>query len=278
MFGLLLLAIVQIIVEVLPISSSGHMRLAALLAAALGHPLPEPPQYFDEFLHGFTLVAVLIFFRKVWVPVLVRLWQMLRQRGVLRDSQKKLLQLLTRVCGWVLVTTLITVAGYFCIKLSGVEAALAHPLFLALGFAGTAVGLLLCPLFQAKRWQGGFAKTLIITLAQVLACLLPGVSRFGTTAVIAIALGITPRRAVQWSWLIFMPLMLGASVVHGVGKFVLAGHNYFVFKPLFFGGCVLATCLSYALFAGVVWLFQTKRSWVLGLYMLIPIVLLFLVN
>ncbi|MBM3893409.1 undecaprenyl-diphosphate phosphatase [Candidatus Dependentiae bacterium] len=32
MFGLLPLAIIQIIVEVLPISSSGHMRLAALLA------------------------------------------------------------------------------------------------------------------------------------------------------------------------------------------------------------------------------------------------------
>ncbi|MBM3893407.1 undecaprenyl-diphosphate phosphatase [Candidatus Dependentiae bacterium] len=325
MFALLLLAVVQIIVEVLPISSSGHMRLAALLAGKLGYSLPEPPQYFDEFLHGFTLVTVLIFFRNVWVPVVVRLWQMLRQRRVLRDSQQRLLLLLGQVSGWVFVTTLLTVAAYFGIKCSGIEATLTHSLFLALGFVVTAVGLVF-PLFlgssswrpstglrlsgeeshshlksstesyseidkitftnhahpelveraKSDRTRKNGRRVLIITLAQVAACLLPGVSRFGATTVTAIALGISPRRAVQWSWLIFMPLMLGASLLHGIGKFVLIDHNYFVFNPLFFAVCVLAACMSYALFGGVVRLFQTKQSWLLGLYMLLPVSLLLL--
>ncbi len=321
----LLLAVVQIIVEVLPISSSGHMRLVALLAGKLGYTLPEPPQYFDEFLHGFTLVAVLIFFRNVWVPVVVRLWQVVRQRTALRDSQKRLLQLLMRVGGWVGITTLITVVGYFAIKRSGIEAALVHPLFLALGFAATGVGLVF-PLFlgssswrpstwlrlsgegshshlknstesyseidkitfthhahpelvelaESDRTRKSGQIVLIITLAQVAACLLPGISRFAATTVTALVLGISSRRAVQWSWLIFMPLMLGASLVHGVGTFVLANHNYFVFEPLFLSACLLATCLSYALFAGVVRLFQNNRSWLLGVYMLLPVSLLLL--
>ncbi len=340
MFGLLLLAMVQIIVEVLPISSSGHMRLAAMVADYVGYPLSELPLYCDELLHGFTLVAVLLYFRRLWVPVVVRLWEVVgvwRAGEALRDTQKKLLQLVLRLAGWVTVSTVITVVGYSIIKLSGVGDVLVAPLVLAVGFCITGIVLVICPLFlgsSSRRPSTGLrlsgsgvasdqkndadvhsreekvameklahpelveiqdaspewakpdrarkseahCKTIVIALAQVAACLLPGVSRFAMTVFAAIALGTSPRRAVQWSWLIFVPLMLGASVIHGVGRCLLADGNWFVFAPGFFVGCMLATSISYVLFALVMRLFQRRQSWILGLYMLVPLLLLMLIS
>ena len=103
--------------------------------------------------------------------------------------------------------------------------------------------------------------------------MLPGVSRFAATVFAGRLLGLSMRRSLQWSWFMFAPLMAMAGLIHGVGRFVFADQQWFVFEPLFFAGCVLATALSYTLFAAVLRLFQARRSWVLGLYMLLPIAL-----
>ena len=281
MYGLLFLAIVQIIVEVLPISSSGHMRIAGLLASRFGYSLPMQPHYFDEFLHTFTLVAMLIFFRHIWMPVLARLCAMVGswwQKKPLRDSQKKLRLMVLHIAGYVLLCSLITIAGYLLIKAFNIDMLLdAQPVLLGAGFGLTGLLLVLTSLLPQEttlQQSKPMGITILIAMAQLGACLLPGVSRFASTVFMGRLLGVSIRRSLQWSWLIFMPLMAAAGLVHGVGAFVLHDHNWFVFQPGFLAGCGLVTIVSYGLFAGVLRLFQTGRSWLIGLYMLLPVLVL----
>ena len=281
MYGLLFLAIVQIIVEVLPISSSGHMRVAELLASKFGYSLPVQPHYFDEFLHTFTLVAMLFFFRRVWMPVLRRLCTMAGAAWYsrpLRDTQKKLFFMVLHIAGCVVLSSAITIAGYLLIKAFNIDTLLdAQPVLLGAGFALTGLLLVLTSLLPSGLSMPSYkpmGMTVAIALAQVCACMLPGVSRFASTVFMGCLLGLPMRRSLQWSWLIFMPLMAAAGLVHGVGGFVLRDHNWFVLAPRFLAGCVLATALSYGLFTHVLRLFQARRSWLIGLYMLLPMLVL----
>ena len=92
MLELLLVAVVQIITEMAPISSSGHWRLVELLEplkwfdpgfakATPGRQAPSlgvgwnnvtmsggVPRYFDEFLHLYALIIIAWFFRRAWLP------------------------------------------------------------------------------------------------------------------------------------------------------------------------------------------------------------------
>jgi undecaprenyl-diphosphatase len=278
MLTLLLLAVVQIIVEVLPISSSGHMQLAEMLVRRAGWQMPLPPRYFDEFLHLFTLLMMIMFFRRQWLPLVRRLavisicwWQ----GRVLQASQKKLLQLTAQLAGYVILSVAATVAGYLVIKNNGIDQMIAaQPVFLAAGFGLTGLMLWLIswlPVVSNRR--NPLLITLLTIVAQLASCLLPGVSRFAGTVLAGRLFGVSARRSLQWSWLVFAPLMVAASMVHGVGYFILQGQHWFVCNPLFFGSCLLAGLVSYGVFAGVFFLFERRLVWLLAIYMLIPIVL-----
>ena len=65
-FQSILLGIIQGIAEFLPISSSGHLKVAQTLLS-----LPDVPLLFDVFLHLATLLAVFIYFRKKIADLLV---------------------------------------------------------------------------------------------------------------------------------------------------------------------------------------------------------------
>jgi len=67
LYQAVILALVQGFTEFLPISSSGHLALAPWL---LGWK--DPGLTFDIALHLGTLVAIIIYFFKDWVQVLVR--------------------------------------------------------------------------------------------------------------------------------------------------------------------------------------------------------------
>ncbi|NDD54036.1 undecaprenyl-diphosphate phosphatase [bacterium] len=268
MNSLILLAVIQIIAEVLPISSSGHLRLAELLAAQVGLPLPVQPHYFDEFLHLYTFLVVALFFRAVWLAWPRRLLAIALRwgRGArLTCMQVRLLRLCLRLTGNAALTMVITAGGYFLLKEGlGLNALLTHPLWLALGFFATALLLL----FGRQRAIHPHAVVLI-ALAQV-GAMLPGISRFAATTVVGMLVGLSPRRAMQWSWFIFMPLMFAASIIHGVGGCIIKQGAWLLLQPGMVLACVLAAVISYGCLALVQRAFVTGRAWLLGSYLLLP--------
>lgn len=276
---LIILAVVQIIVESLPISSSGHVALVSKIAAVWGYPLSALSHNGDAFLHIYTAVMVLIFFRKLWWPILRRLLLIcgaIKAGKPLRASQKNLLVLIGKQVVMLAATCGLTAVGYFLIKGgSATSVWYTAPQTMLAGFIVTATLLIL----GSVRWPHLPIKktthqlvllTLGITAAQVCA-VLPGISRFASTTVIGIILGLSPRRAVQWSWVIFMPLMAAAALVHGIGGMLLREHNYQALQPAVLAACIAASIISYWGLGLVQRLFLQRQVWLLGLYMLLPI-------
>lgn len=191
----LLLGIIQGATEFLPISSSGHLVLSeALLGVEEGGLLLEVT------LHAGTLVAVIIYFR-------ARLFWMAREamhRGGEGDKARKYIL-------WLLIAT--------------VPAGLAGLLFedaIARVFESSRValaGLLITgAILFSSRWcrERGISAEgppgLWMGLAQAVA-IIPGISRSGSTIATGMWCGVDRRDAAEFSFLLSIPAIGGASIL-----------------------------------------------------------------
>lgn len=198
---LLLHIFFQIILEMLPISSSSFVTLA------LGQQSSESVQLL---LHTFTVLVIGLYFFKPW-------WRYLRDFLKLK---KEAVVLVLSVIGADIVTTFC----YFLWKVVGVNWV---PLWCGL----VVTGLLLVslswiprPRSSTRSLNDGDSRSsfLILGLIQGIA-LLPGISRLGSTYVIARWLGYVPEKAFEYSWLIAWPLLVAGSAkgwwqLHQVGQ------------------------------------------------------------
>lgn len=199
-FQAIVLGILQGLAEFLPISSSAHLSLAPWL---LGWPAPGLA--FDVALHVGTLVAVLWYFRRDWVQLVVAAWSIVRTRRVETPEQR-------RVVFLVIASIPAGIAGLLLEEY-------AETVFRAPVITGTALivlGLLLWIVDRkapARRSLDEFTwrDALFIGCAQVLA-LVPGVSRSGATMTAGRALSIDRQSAAVFSFLMSMPIIGAAAV------------------------------------------------------------------
>ena len=200
--ALTLLALVQGLTEFLPVSSSGHLVLTQI---ALGYE--EPAMALDVALHVGTLLAVVVFYRKDLVALTHQaLAGDFREIGLLG-----LATLPTAVVGLIFKDT--------------IQDIFHDAKFASLGLLMTAVILLagerarriLVPLEagddeptpNAIGWRQAFA----IGCAQTVA-ILPGISRSGSTIAAGLMLGVAPATAARFSFLISIPVILGAAILN----------------------------------------------------------------
>ena len=185
------LGLVQGLTEFLPVSSDGHLVIGQTLLGLQGSHLA-----FDVFIHGATLLAILVYFRG-------------RLVGLMRRS------------AWAYVAKLalatlpvVVVATTFY---PWIQRAFAEPWLVPVFLAVT--GLLLLSLFFCPRDRGpgsgivepGWWTALAIGFLQSFA-LLPGISRSGTTIVAGIWMGLAPMAAAEFSFLLAIPAIVGAIV------------------------------------------------------------------
>ncbi|HEY2710231.1 MAG TPA: undecaprenyl-diphosphate phosphatase [Caulobacteraceae bacterium] len=201
----ILLAIVQGITELFPISSLGH---AVLLPALLGWKVDEGADGFLPFLvvmHLGTAIALLGYFWRDWfnfaTAVLVR-------RGPKAESER-------RVFWRVVVATIpAVIVGFFLEKL--LRHAFGSPV-LAAGFL-IANGVMLFAAERLKGRQGRqlsrlrYVDAVIIGFCQCLA-LIPGFSRSGATMAGGYLCGLDHEDAARFSFLTATPIILGATVL-----------------------------------------------------------------
>ena len=242
-FQAIVLGIVQGLSEFLPISSSAHLTLVPYV---LGWS--DPGLAFDVALHVGTLVAVLAFFWREWVSLLLAAKNIVVKRRIETDGERRVLYLL-----------IATIPGAIAGKLLNdlAETTFRSPLLIA--GALIVVGVLLWWVDHAmaqERQIGemGWKDALLIGLAQVCA-LVPGVSRSGATITTGRALRLTREGAAIFSFLISMPIIAGAALLKVPHVLKTAG----VTTPLVAG--VLASAISGWLAIGVLLRFVSHRSY-----------------
>lgn len=189
----LLLGLIQGLTEFLPVSSSGHLVISQAL---LG--IEQKGILFEIAVHVATLASVLIFYRRRVAELIV---------GTLRGERAAL-----EYVGKLAVATLPAVvvalaAGDF------IDAQFESATTAAWGLLATGAILWTTKLTigRAHAATPGWWVAWWIGCAQALA-IAPGISRSGTTVAAALALGVAPVAAAEFSFLMSVVAITGAAV------------------------------------------------------------------
>lgn len=176
------LGFIQGMTEFLPVSSSGHLVIFQHL-----FKLDQPPIFFDVLVHTATLAAVVFFFKH-------QLFSLSRQyiQNILIGS------------------TPTVIVGFFLQPYL-------EPLFSSLSIVGLGLittSALLFTTYKKTKTSHHITprKALIIGFFQALA-IIPGISRSGSTIASALLLGLKPKTAFTFSFLLSLPAILGALVL-----------------------------------------------------------------
>lgn len=207
----ILMGIVQGLSEFLPISSSAHLVFTSNFYKVFKgiEIVQESNQeiFLDIMLHLGTLIAVLIFFRK-------EIWQILKALYFgLKNKDYSSKDFKTGI--YIILGTVITVLIAFPMN-EVAEFLVFKPAIVGGLLIGTGI-LLLFSEFWAKRHGKNADVTLkssiLIAIAQGLAAL-PGFSRSGLTIATGLLTGSDRTTAAKYSFLLSIPIILGASMVY----------------------------------------------------------------
>lgn len=193
------LGILQGLTEFLPISSSAHLLLLPWVMGWESFGL-----LFDVLVHGGTLLAILIYFRRDWLQ--------LSRAFLTRGENDAPDQPGRRTAEAIVIGTLPAV---FFALLSGewLERSVRTPLVTVFTLSGFALLLLVADRIGKRRRELGSLGRLDglwIGLGQALA-LIPGVSRSGITITVALLLGFKRRDSARFSFLLAGPVIAGAA-------------------------------------------------------------------
>ncbi|MBD3273018.1 hypothetical protein GF385_01550 [Candidatus Dependentiae bacterium] len=293
---LILIIFLQIILESLPISSSGHLDLFSKI---LNFNIPE---YLEYFLHGPTIIVLMIVFYKDWFYLFyfllkgiferLRLFigRTVRRFGIAakidftqnsvtqkisKYSYSRLLKIFTKILLLVFVANVITTFIWFFRKHFLINKFLINSnLILFFGFCITAIFLFSLKLNLKRTININILfKFMILGIVQGVA-LLPGVSRFASVYASARLLKIPQRRAFQITFLLQFPLIL-AGFFLGLNKMIKISSLYKIFNLPIFIGILFATIISIFILFLCKRLAKNNKLWCLGFYMSIPILILF---
>lgn len=189
----IILGIIQGLTEFLPVSSSGHL---ALLQNYFG----EVNVSFDILLHVATLLAVIFYFFRDIAALI---------RGFFSFSWKNEN---FRIAIYLAIATIPAgIAGYF---LSGfIDEVFSSLLIVGIGFFISGIFLLAAGrAYVKKNKEVTLNESIFVGLAQALA-IIPGISRSGSTTSTGILFGLTREKAVKFSFLLSVPIILGAIIM-----------------------------------------------------------------
>lgn len=191
----IILGATQGVTEFLPISSDGHLVVAQRFLGI--ETVGRDALGFDILLHCGSLLAIAVGFRDVWMSLVA---------GLLRRDASA-----WRTAGLIVIATVPgVIAG---LLLQDVVAEMRSLTAAAVGFLITAVCLILgerAGRMREARISGPTAfEALLIGVAQACA-VLPGVSRSGLTVATGRALGVGRESALNFSFLMAVPIIAGA--------------------------------------------------------------------
>ncbi len=234
----IVMGIVQGLTEFLPVSSSGHLAIFKNIL----NIETDTGLLFDVLLHVATLIAIFLVFYKDVIKLVVEFFKIaadafvnvgryfqnlfskedkIRYKKLATSSYRRFVILL-------IVSTIPT--GILGVLLKGLVESVSDSL-LVTGFCliGTGSILLLADFFEERHKKpkdASYADAAFIGTAQGFATL-PGLSRSGTTIMAALLCGFDRKFAVKYSFLMSMPVILGAMLLElkDIGEAGLSGSD-----------------------------------------------------
>lgn len=249
------LGVLQGITELLPISSTAHMRL---VPAFLGWQ--DPGSAFSAAMQLAALAAVVSYF---WSDIRALAWNSIAamMRGKFEDRS-------FRFVLWIALATVpIGIAGLLASKLLNTCNSPVRGIAV-IGWACVAMALLLG---AAEIWarhrrtigEARFTDAMLVGLAQV-GALIPGVSRSGSTLTAALALGFKRDEAARLSFLLGLPAiaLAGLKELWELHKVHLDSHAWSVLGV----GLAVSSVSAFLAIWGLMRLLERFSSWPFVVY------------
>lgn len=244
----------QIILECLPISSSGHLALYQKMIFFSGGDqlLWSVSPAVDYVLHIPTVILSMYYFYPQWVSFIVKF--------------KRLYKVGIKMIWYTIVADSVT--AFFFYGKSGYL----HGVSLSVGFMITALCLYSVRWCTKQHAIFSWRHALIVGVAQGIA-LVPGISRFALTYTVARWLSISSEKAFRISFMIEWPLLVAAGA-QGAWKLVqyeptVAHQLVTVYGVVFVGAMVV----SYYALSAVHWTIRKGWMWRWSYYMSIPVLI-----
>jgi len=229
------LGLVQGLTEFLPVSSSAHLRILGPLLPSGG----DPGAAFTAITQIGTEAAVLIYFRKDILRMLVAWWKSLTQPEWRRDPDARM--------GWLILIGTLPIALLGLAFKDAIEGRLRNLTLTAVMLIVFGVLLAIADRVGTKQrtlkelsWGHG----LLFGLAQAMA-LIPGVSRSGGTITAGLLMGYTREAAARYSFLLAIPAVMASG-------FYQLYRSWQVGSPIAPGPTALATLIAFVVGYGVI--------------------------
>lgn len=210
----IIMGLIQGLTEFLPVSSSGHLVLTSSLYKYFTHKEfvtgSSEEVVFDIVLHLGTLLAVVLFFKDDILKITKSFINACVKRDF-SDADAKL-------AAFILLGTVFTVLVAFPLKIVS-ESLINLPYIV-----GIFIFLTGCILYlgewasekkKAKTDKVDLKTAIIIGLAQGIASI-PGISRSGSTISTGIFLGLDRVSCARYSFLLSLPIIVGASIFYPI--------------------------------------------------------------
>ncbi len=200
----IILGVVQGLTELLPISSSAHLKLIPMI---FNWNIPES---FDVALHLGTLLAITLFFFKDWLGLV---------KGGYDQVVKKKKSVEGKMFWYIVAVTIPTgifslvldkFSEYICDKFN-IELIMIAIVLIVLGIVLYLVDKKASS--ETKYEDMTFKQSFLIGISQAIAAAFPGTSRSGITMTVARALKVDRESAAKYSFLLSTPIVLAAVLV-----------------------------------------------------------------
>lgn len=203
LFEAIIFGIVQGITEFLPVSSTAHIVITELL---FGYNFPGLA--FEIFLHLASVLAVILYFRR-------ELWAVIS--GFFLYFRDKSAENRVHFFFGLYIVVASAITGGLGLLLHGlVEDVMKTPPFIAGALVLTGTALIFIERFRdygsRTEKKMTFWDSILVGLGQSIA-ILPGISRSGSTLVVALWIGLERETAVRYSFLLAIPIILGSSIL-----------------------------------------------------------------
>lgn len=271
--------ILQGLTEFLPVSSSGHLNIFQHFFG-----ITEGNLFFNVMLHLGTLISVCVFYRKLIVRLVKAVFAMIKDIFTGKFSFKNMdedrnLVIMLIVGLLPLFLLFVPIGGGIKVKdladmLSG-----GTRYFIVTGISLLLTSLLLTAgIVMNKRRetlvsQGKVSPkerynaidAILVGITQVVAAILPGLSRSGSTLATGQSRGINKQNALDYTFILAIPSILAAAVLEFFDALSAPEGLNINFGPVILGMATAAVVgyLSIALFK---WLLKTDKTYVFVIY------------
>ncbi|WP_062197593.1 undecaprenyl-diphosphate phosphatase [Massilibacterium senegalense] len=201
----LFLGLLQGFTEPIPISSSGHLVIAQEI-----FQIENPGLSFEVLVNTASLIAILIIYRSDLLRLIINGWNHFMNKKRTEETKADFMFIVYLIIATIPAAVIgLLFNDFISGKLKGI-----HIIGVTLMITGLALWLIRNLRGRKGDQNLSVKDAIIVGFAQAIA-LIPGISRSGATIVASMALGMKQETALRFSFLLYIPVSVGAMILEG---------------------------------------------------------------